>query len=150
MLAYKISTCKAYIIWRKPIKACKIQCQLPSRGWLKLQWSHQGRLFHGSWRDPVRIHGNQYMCGAMWDVEHSLAKASLNIYKTTQMNERRRVWKKINRFEIKNNTEDRSQSIPKSIDTLTVLRCIFGQNLEILTSISGDLSPRQIHKLKMG
>ena len=95
MLAYKISTCKAYIIWRKPIKACKIQCQLPSGGWLKLQWSHQGRLFHGSWWDPFRIHGNQYMCGAMWDVEHSLAKASLNIYKTTQMNERRRVWKKI-------------------------------------------------------
>ena len=36
---------------------------------------------------PVRIHGNQYICGAMWDVEHSLAMASLNIYKTTQMNE---------------------------------------------------------------
>ena len=34
-----MSTCKAYIKWRKSITACKVQCQL--RGWLKLQWSHQ-------------------------------------------------------------------------------------------------------------
>ena len=57
---------------------------------------------------------------------------------------------RINRFEIKNETEDQSQSIPKSIGTLTVLRCIFGPNIEILTSISGDLRRRQTHKLKMG
>ena len=79
------------------------------------------------------------MCGAVWDVEHSLAIASQNIYKTMQMNERRKVWKKNNWFEIKNKTEDRGQSIPKSIGTLTVLRCIFGQNSEILTLSSGDL-----------
>ena len=33
-----------------------------------------------------------------------------------------------NRFEIKNETEDQAQSIPKSIGTLTVLRCMFGPN----------------------
>ena len=101
---------------------------------------YKGRLFHGPWRDSVHFHGNQYMCGAVWDVEHSLAMASQNIYKTMQMNERRKVWKKNNWFEIKNKTEDRGQSIPKSIGTLTVLRCIFGQNSEILTLSSGDLS----------
>ena len=30
------------------------------------------------------------------------------------------------------------------------IRCIFGQNLELLTSISGDLSRGQTHRLKMG
>ena len=113
-----MSTGEAYIIWQKPITACKIQCQLPSRGWLKLPWS---------------------MCVAMWDVEHSLAMASLNIYKTTLMNEMQSL-KKYNWFEIENKTEDRGQSIPKFIGTLTVLRCIFGQNLEILTLISSDLT----------
>ena len=46
-------------------------------------------------------------------------------------------------FEIKNETEHQGQSSPKSIMTLTVLRCIFGQNLEILTSIGGDFSHGQ-------
>ena len=49
-----------------------------------------------------------------------------------------------------NKTEDRGQSILKSIGTLRVLRCIFGPNLEILTSISGDLPRGQTHTLKMG
>ena len=40
---------------------------------------------------------------------------------------------KYNRFEVKNENEDQDQSIPKSIGTLTVLRCIFGPNLESLT-----------------
>ena len=44
-----------------------------------------------------------------------------------------------NRFEIKNETEDQAQSIPISIGTLTVLRCLFGPNLEILTTIAGDV-----------
>ena len=57
---------------------------------------------------------------------------------------------KNNWFEIKNKTEDRGQSIPKSIGTLTVLICIFGPNLEILNAISGDLSRIQTHKLKWG
>ena len=114
MLAYKI--CEAYIIWRKPITACKTQCQLLSRGWLNSMVSsrYKGRLFHGPWRDPVHMYRNQYMCGAMWDVEHSLAMASYT---------KRRKWitdakfakkKKINKwFEITNKTEDRGQSIPK-------------------------------------
>ena len=55
-----------------------------------------------------------------------------------------------NRFEIKDETEDQGQPIPKSVGTLTVLRCSFGPNLEILTSIGGDLSGGQTHKLKMG
>ena len=48
-----------------------------------------------------------------------------------------------NRFEIKNESEDQGQSSPKSKGTLAVPRCIFGPNLEILTSISGDLSRGQ-------
>ena len=48
-----------------------------------------------------------------------------------------------NRFENKNETGDQGQSIPKSIGTLTVPRCILGPNLEILTSIGGDLSRGQ-------
>ena len=34
MLAYNISTSEAYMIWRKPIAACKIQCQLPNWHWM--------------------------------------------------------------------------------------------------------------------
>ena len=50
------------------------------------------------------------------------------------------------RFEIKNETEDQGQSI----GTLTVLRWIFGPNLESLTSIGIDLLRGQTHKLKIG
>ena len=35
-----------------------------------------------------------------------------------------------NRFEIKIETEDQCQSIPKSIGTLTVVRCIFGPSMK--------------------
>ena len=55
-----------------------------------------------------------------------------------------------NRFEIKNETEDQGQWVPKSTETLTVLRRIFGPNLESLKSIGIDLSRGQTHKLKMG
>ena len=51
-----------------------------------------------------------------------------------------------NRFEVKNETEDQDQSIPNSIGTLTVLRCIFGPNLESLTLFGIDLLPGQTHK----
>ena len=54
------------------------------------------------------------------------------------------------RFEVKNETEDQDQSILKSIGTLTVLGCIFGSNLESLTSFGIDLSHGQTHKPKMG
>ena len=42
-------------------------------------------------------------------------------------------------FEIKNWIEDQFQSSPKLVGIWTVLRCIFVPNLEILTTIGGDL-----------
>ena len=42
-------------------------------------------------------------------------------------------------FEIKNWIEDRLQSSPKLVGIWTVLRCIFVPNLEIVTSIGGEL-----------
>ena len=53
---------------------------------------------------------------------------------------RYKTWLKKNRFEIKNETVNQGQSIPKSIGTSTVLRCIFGPNLESLTSNGGYFS----------
>ena len=55
-----------------------------------------------------------------------------------------------NRFEVINETEDQDQPIPKSIGTLTVLWCIFGPDMESLTSFGIDLSPGQTHKPKTG
>ena len=43
-------------------------------------------------------------------------------------------------FKIKNEIEDHYQSIPKLTGMLTELRCIIGQNLEILTSTGGEWS----------
>ena len=43
------------------------------------------------------------------------------------------------RYEIKNETQDQDQSIPEWIGDLTSAKMHFGQNLEFLTSISGDL-----------
>ena len=54
-----------------------------------------------------------------------------------------------NRFEVKNETEDHDQSIPKSIGTLTVLWCIFSPNLESLTSFGIDLWPGETDNPKM-
>ena len=76
---------------------------------------YKTRLFHGPWRDPVRVHRNQHIWGAMWDMEHSPAMVSLHIYKTMQMTKRHKVWYK--------------KQVPKSIGTLTVLRCILGCKL---------------------
>ena len=50
-------------------------------------------------------------------------------------NEMQILEKKKKRFVIKNETEHQGQSSPKSIETLTVLRCIFGQNLEIFNKV---------------
>ena len=85
-----------------------------------------------------RAYKNPYVCSAMWNVEHSLAMVLLNIYKPMQNEWETQSLVEKNRFEIKNETEDQSQSIPKSTGTLTVPRCIFGQNLEILTWIGAD------------
>ena len=113
---------------------------------------HAGETMHCKPCYNVKQAGIPYWrrCLPGWDVEHSMPMASLNISKATQMNKWRKVWKKNKLFEIKDRTEDRSQSIPKSIGTLTMLRCIFGPNLEVLTLISDDLSRGQTHRLKMG
>ena len=39
---------------------------------------------------------------------------------------------------MENEIEDQDQSISKLIGILTGLKCIFGQNLEILTSTGGE------------
>ena len=88
----------------------------------------------------LRAYKNRYMCSPMWNVQHSLVMVSLNIYKPTQMNNEMQI---LSKKQVWYETEHHGQSRPKSIGTLTVLRCIFGQNLEILTSIGGDLSRRQ-------
>ena len=54
--------------------------------------------------------------------------------------------KKIGRktgFKIENEFENQDQSIPKFTEILIELRCIFGQNLEILTSTGGEWSGGQ-------
>ena len=38
-------------------------------------------LLYGPWQNPVRVHRNQHMCGAMWDMEDSLMMVSLDIWK---------------------------------------------------------------------
>ena len=58
---------------------------------------------------------------------------SLNIYKNNEFGRK-------TGFKIENEIEDQDQSIPKLIGILTVPRCIFGQNLEILTSTGGKWS----------
>ena len=42
-------------------------------------------------------------------------------------------------FEIKNWIEEQFQTSPKLVGIWTVLRCIFVPNLEVVTSISGEL-----------
>ena len=58
---------------------------------------------------------------------------SLNIYKNSANKFGRKTG-----FKIENECEDQDQSIPKLTRILTELRCIFGQNLEILTSTGGE------------
>ena len=60
---------------------------------------------------------------------------SLNIYKNSANKFGRKTG-----FKIENKFEDHNQSIPKFTGILTELRCIFGQNLKILTSTGGEWS----------
>ena len=60
---------------------------------------------------------------------------SLNIYKNSANKFGRKTG-----FKIETEFEDQDQSIPKFTGMLTELRCIFGQNLEILTSTGGEWS----------
>ena len=63
---------------------------------------------------------------------------SLNIYKNSANKFGRKT-----SFKIKNEFEDQDQSIPIFTGILSELRCIFGQNLEILTSTGGEWSCEQ-------
>ena len=47
-------------------------------------------------------------------------------------------------FQIKNETEGQCESNPQLMDIITVLRCIFSSNLEILAWIGGELMREQI------
>ena len=60
---------------------------------------------------------------------------SLNIYKNSANKYGRKTG-----FKIENEFEDQDQSIPKLTGISTELRCIFDQNLEILTSTGGEWS----------
>ena len=134
------------IFWRELTGASKIQCQSPSRWLIELRQSHQDiRLdfSHSMVRHCLCAYKNLYICSAVWNVELPLAMVSLNIYKPRQMNKRRKVWQKKTGLRLKKETEDQGQSSPKSIGTLTMRRCLFGPNLEILTSNGGGLSRRQ-------
>ena len=146
MLAYKIMACEVCIIWQEPIGACRIQCQSPSRRLIELRRSNQDIKL-----DCFTVHGATLSACIKESVYvrchvecAALTGDGLTEYIQTDANE---LWDanfgKINRFEIKNETEHHGQSSPKSIRTLTVLRCIFGPNLEILTSIGGYLSHGQ-------
>ena len=66
---------------------------------------------------------------------------SLNIHKNSANKFGRKTG-----FKIENEFEDQDQSIPKFTGILTELRCIFGQNLEILTSTDGEWSCGQAQK----
>ena len=76
--------------------------------------------------------------------DRSSALLSLNTLQTTvSLNVYKNGANKFGRkkgFKIENEFEDQDQLIPKSTGILTELRCIFGQNLEILTSIGGKWS----------
>ena len=70
ILAYKIAAYVVCMIWQKQITACKIQCQLPSRGWIN----------------------SNGLTNIYNSTKHSLAMVSPNIYKMTQMNMGVKVW----------------------------------------------------------
>ena len=72
---------------------------------------------------------------AMVSLNTSQTTVSLNIYKNSA-----NIFGRKTGFKIENEFEDQDQSIPKFTGILTELRCIFGQNLEILTSTGGEWS----------
>ena len=152
MMAYKISTSEAYMIWRKPIAACKNPVPIAESRLAEHQWSHQDikvdsfTVHVGTLSACVGISicAEHVGCGTLsGDGVTKYIQNDANIQETQNLVE-------YNRFEVRNETEDQDQSIPKSIGTLTVLRCIFGLNLVSLTSFGIDLSPGQTHKPNMG
>ena len=69
---------------------------------------------------------------AMVSLNTLQTKVSLNIYKNSA-----NIFGRKKSFKIENEFEDHDQSIPKFTGIFTELRCIFGQNLKILTSTGG-------------
>ena len=82
------------------------------------------------------IYGNINVQSITMKADRSSAMVSLNTLQTTvSLNIYKNSTNKFGRktgFKIENEFEDQAQSIPKLTGFLTELRCIFGQNLEIL------------------
>ena len=87
------------------------------------------------------IYGKTNVQSIAMKADRSSAMVSLNTLQTTvSLNIYKNSANKFGRktgFKIENEFENQDQSIPKFTGILTELRCIFGQNLEILTS-TGD------------
>ena len=93
------------------------------------------------------IYGKTNVQSIAMKADRSSAMVSLNTLQTTvSLNIYKNSANKFGRktsFEIENEFEDQDQSIPKLAGILTELRCIFGQNLEILISTGGEWSCRE-------
>ena len=90
------------------------------------------------------IYGETNVQSIAMKTDRSSAMVSLNTLQTTislniDKNSANKFVKKSG-LKIKKLVEDQYQSIPKLTEILTELRCIIGQNLEILTSTGGEWS----------
>ena len=94
------------------------------------------------------IYGKTNVQSIAMKVDRSSAMVSLNTLQTTiSLNIYKNSANKFGRktgFKVKNEIEDQYQSIPKLTGIWTELRCIIGQNLEILTSTGGEWSCGQV------
>ena len=90
------------------------------------------------------IYGKTNVHSIAMKADRSSAMVSLNTVQTTvSLNIHKNSANKFGRkmgFKIENEFEDQVQSIPQLTGILTEVRCIFGQNLEILTSTGGEWS----------
>ena len=152
MLGYKIPACEACIIWRKPIGACKIQCQSPSRRLIELRWSHQDIKLncftvHGmTLCTCIRICICTLPCG-MWSIHWQWSHKYTNWCKwmrDAKFGRKTQVW------DYKWNWGSRSINPKINRDLNCAKMHFFGPNLEIFTLIGGDLSHGRTHMLKMG
>ena len=90
------------------------------------------------------IYGKTYVQSIAMEADRSLAMVSRNtLHTTVSLNIYKNSANKFGRktgFKIENEFEDQDQSIPKFTGIITELWCIFGKNLEILTSTGGEWS----------
>ena len=134
-LAYEISACEVYIIWRKLIAACKIQCKSPSRrpdGLATLDlFTVHGATLSACIRESayVRSHvGNR-------TVQQTLFSYASRIFQ-------RRNKRCKQDFKIKLSLTCQAQSTPKTLGILTKVFSTPGPNLVILAWMGDDLSRR--------